>query len=60
MAKTLRCSDVGPDCDYEAMADTESELMELVRDHARRAHGIDEIDDELRARIHEAMRDLEL
>lgn len=60
MAKTLRCSDVGPDCDYEAMADTEAELMELVQDHARRAHGIEEMDDDLRSRIRAAMRDLEL
>ena len=58
MAKTIRCADVGLDCDYEAMADSESELMTLVVDHAQRAHGIDEITPELQQKVKAAIRDV--
>ncbi len=58
MAKRIRCSDVGPDCDYEALADSEQELMELVTDHAERAHGIQEITPELEAKVRQAMQDV--
>ncbi|HSR41615.1 MAG TPA: DUF1059 domain-containing protein [Longimicrobiales bacterium] len=57
MAKRIKCADVGPDCDYEAMADTEEELLELVTEHARRAHGIEEITPELRRKVEAAMRE---
>ena len=35
MAKRIHCADMGMDCDYEAQADTEDELLALVVDHAR-------------------------
>lgn len=58
MTKRIRCSDVGPDCDFEAIADTEEELFELVADHASRVHGIDEPDPEMRQRVLAAMEDV--
>lgn len=58
MAKTIRCADVGPECDFEALADTEEELLELVADHARRAHGIDEIDADMEAQVRSAIREV--
>lgn len=58
MAKRIRCSDVGPDCDYEAMGDTEEDLLELVAEHADRAHGIEEISPELEKKIRGAMKDV--
>lgn len=58
MAKRIRCADVGPDCDFEALADTEEELMELVVEHARRVHGIEEIPPEMEERVKGAMREV--
>lgn len=58
MAKTIRCADVGPDCDFEALAETEEELLELVADHAERAHGMDEIDAEMEERVKGAIREV--
>lgn len=58
MAKRIRCADVGPDCDYEAMADTEGELLELVAEHAQRVHGIEEITPELEQKVRDAMKDV--
>lgn len=58
MAKTIRCADLGLDCDYEAMADDQKELMELVRDHARRSHDIETVSEELAEKIRNAMRDV--
>lgn len=57
MAKQIRCADVGLDCDYEAWAETEHELLEMVADHAQKAHGIDEVTPELQEKVMAAMRD---
>lgn len=58
MAKTIRCADLGLDCDYEAMADDEEELLALVRDHARRSHSLQEVSEEMVEKIRESMRDV--
>lgn len=58
MAKRIRCSDVGLDCDFAAMADTEEELLELVSEHAERVHGIDEITPELQGKVARAIEDV--
>jgi len=58
MAKTIRCSDLGLDCDYEAMAEDEEELLALLRDHARRTHSLQEVSEEMVERIREAMQDV--
>ena len=58
MSKTIRCADVGMDCDFAALADTEDELLELVAEHAERVHGIEEITPELRQKVLAAMREV--
>ncbi|MEJ2287748.1 MAG: DUF1059 domain-containing protein [Deinococcales bacterium] len=45
MAKLLRCRDVGFDCDAEVRAEDEQELLEIVAQHAREVHGVEEVDD---------------
>lgn len=47
MAKMLRCRDVGFDCEAEVRADTEEAILEQVVVHAREAHGIEEVPDEV-------------
>lgn len=35
---SFKCRDVGLHCRFEAKAETEEELMEKIKEHARRAH----------------------
>jgi predicted small metal-binding protein len=47
MALVVRCKDVGFDCDGVIKAETESELMQQVAEHAKSAHGVEEVTDEI-------------
>lgn len=58
MSKRMRCADVGLDCDFAVLADDDQELMELVEEHARRVHGIEEITAELRQKILDAAQEV--
>lgn len=57
MAKKISCRDVGVDCDYEAEAETEEELMRELEDHAREDHGMEEIPQTLLPKIKGAIRE---
>ncbi len=57
MGKRIRCADVGPDCDFEAWAETEEELMEMVVLHAKQAHGMEEIPPEMVEQVRSAIQD---
>ena len=57
MAKVLRCSDVGIDCDFEARAETEEELLKKAAEHAATAHDMKEIPEEVLAKVRAAIRD---
>ena len=58
MAKSIKCLDVGVDCDFEARAETEAELMKKVADHAKNAHGITQIPQELLQKVKAAIKDV--
>ncbi len=58
MAKYIRCKDVGEECDFEARAETLNELLSQCSEHARSAHGIAEIPQELREKVIGAVRDV--
>jgi len=58
MSKRIRCADVGMDCDFAALADSEEELLELVAEHAQRVHKIDQITPELKKKVMEAMEEI--
>jgi predicted small metal-binding protein len=57
MAKTLCCRDVGPDCDFVARGETEEEIMLQVAQHARDAHGLEEVPAELADKARAAIRE---
>ena len=40
MAKVLRCSDVGFECDGVIRAETEEEVMQQAAEHAKTAHDV--------------------
>ncbi len=46
------------DCDFEARAENEAELMKKVREHAQAAHGFKDIPAELVAKVKAAIRDV--
>jgi len=57
MAKTVNCRDVGVDCDFIARGETEQEVLQQCAEHARTAHGMNEIPPELVIKVRAAIRD---
>lgn len=57
MAKTLRCRDVGVDCDFVAKGETEDEIMEQAARHAREEHGFEQIPPDLEQKARSAIKD---
>ncbi len=57
MAKIIRCRDVGVECNFEARAATEEEILEKWPEHGKAMHGLDVIPPELVKIIREAIRD---
>ncbi len=57
MAKVINCRDVGVDCDFQARGETEEEVMQKCAEHAKSEHGMNEISEELGAKVKSAMRD---
>ena len=53
----MDCRDVGPDCDFVARGESDEEVMGQVAEHARTAHGMDEVPPELAAKAQAAIRD---
>jgi predicted small metal-binding protein len=58
MTKVLSCRDVGVDCDFEARGETEEEVMKKTAQHAKEAHGMTEIPQEIVEKCQKAIRDL--
>ena len=56
MVKTMKCSDVGIDCDWSASADTEEALMIKIQEHAKK-HGFDDIPPELAEKVKACIKD---
>ena len=58
MAKSISCRDVGVDCDFQATGETVEEVMRQCADHAKGAHGMDEIPPELVEKVQAAIREV--
>jgi predicted small metal-binding protein len=54
--KKIACGDIVPGCTFKAEADNESDLVEKVKDHAARAHGVAEVTPELAAKVKAAIQ----
>lgn len=57
MTKEIRCRDVGVDCDWVATGETEEEIMKKAAEHAKKAHGMNEIPQELVQKVRAAIHD---
>ena len=49
--KQFKCGDIVPDCDYTIEGESEDEVLGQVADHAREAHGMDEVPPEVEDRV---------
>lgn len=48
MAKEVVCRDAGYDCDFVIRSENESELIEMVQEHARETHDTEMSSDDVR------------
>lgn len=59
MEKRLSCRDVGVDCDFVACGESEEEIFQKAAEHARTAHNMSEIPEELREKARLAIREVD-
>jgi len=53
---SIKCKDVGMDCEFEATAETEDELMKKIAEHAAEVHGLETIPPELLEKVKAAIK----
>jgi predicted small metal-binding protein len=56
MTKHIACGDIVKGCAFTADAATESDLVEQVKTHAAKAHGVKEVTPELAAKVKAAIQ----
>jgi predicted small metal-binding protein len=56
MAKVLRCGELFPGCSIEARGETEEEILKQAAEHARRDHGVSQIDAATLAKVKAAIK----
>jgi len=57
MKKVFYCKDLGIQCDWEGIAATEDELIEIIAGHAAEKHGMKEMTEPMREQIFNAIKD---
>lgn len=57
MPKKVHCKDLGFDCDGIVTGETEEEVLEKVASHAKEAHNLTEISDEVVAKVRSVMKE---
>lgn len=57
MTKVIRCRDVGFDCEGVIRAETEEEVLKMAAEHAKAEHGVDEMTDDVVAKVKSVIRD---
>ena len=55
--KTLACRDVGVACDWVGKGKTVEEVMAKAKEHAKNAHGMNEIPADMAAKVKAAIKD---
>jgi predicted small metal-binding protein len=58
MAKSISCKDMGKSCDFVARGQNEAEAMNILAEHAKKAHGMKEISPEIAKKAHSVMREV--
>jgi len=55
--KVIKCSDAGFECNHVIRAKTSDEAVRLAADHARKVHGLKEIDQATTEKIRSIIRE---
>lgn len=58
MTLSIKCSDVGVNCEWGATAKTEKELMKKIKEHAKEEHGFKEIPSELYTKVKSSIKEV--
>jgi predicted small metal-binding protein len=58
--RQLACSDTGPGCDFLVRAETDDEVLEVLKGHATRMHGYTEFPPEAEAQIRSLIKTVEV
>ncbi len=56
--KELRCKDSGANCDFVVRGQTEEQVMKLAGEHARKAHNMREIPNEMVSKMRALIREV--
>jgi predicted small metal-binding protein len=56
MAKVLQCGELFPGCSIEARGETEDEVLRQAAEHARRDHGVGQLDAATVAKVRAAIK----
>jgi predicted small metal-binding protein len=56
MPRVLRCGELFPGCSIEARGETDEEILQQAAVHAKRDHGVQEIDAATLAKVKAAIR----
>ena len=57
MTKTFKCSYIDADCKWVAFANSEGEIMNKVKEHASKDHGITEISLDVLNKVKNSIKD---
>ena len=57
MTKVLKCGDLIPGCSFEARGNSEEEVMAQAAEHAKSAHGLGEISEDMEMQVRGAIRE---
>lgn len=55
--KTVKCRDVGVECDFEARGHTDEEIIKQCEKHARTQHGMEKLSADMIAKVKAAIRE---
>jgi predicted small metal-binding protein len=57
MAKVLHCNDLMPGCPFEARGDSEESVLAQAAEHAKTAHNLSDIPEEMISKVRGAIRE---
>jgi predicted small metal-binding protein len=57
MTKVVNCRDLGFDCEGVVRAETDEEALEMVAQHAKEVHGMQDVPPEVVEKVYEVMQE---
>lgn len=57
MTATFACRDIGMECGFTAEAQSKEDLLPKIAEHAKSAHGMDTIPDDIFAKVNSAIKE---